>query len=377
MKNKDHLSGQATVKALTSGKVFYFGAGPAALPMQVKQQVRHELLDYQGTGISILELSHRSEQFLEIVASSFSRIRSLLSIPDDYRILFLPAGARAQFSMIPLNIAGVNSCADYLLTGYWSRQAAQEGGRYLKASIAASSEDDDFNSIPSVQGWKLDSHAAYVYLTSNETIKGVEFHALPGCIERPLVSDMTSNLLSRPVDLSRYGLIFAGTQKNLGTAGLCVVIVHRELLGRARSQTPALFNYALQDEADSLMNTPPVISWYITRLVLEWVEEQGGVEAMDKMHRTRSEKLYAAIDGSGLFYNSVAKDCRSRMNVTFAVRDDALRDRFLKESVDAGLLALEGHRSAGDFRASLYNAMPDEGVNELIDFIRSFTRRYG
>ena len=377
MKSKETFSDHAPVKALKSGKIFYFGAGPAALPMEVKQRVRDELLDYQGTGISILELGHRSDEFLQIVAASSSRLRSLLSVPDEYQVLFLPAGARAQFSMIPLNLANHSESSDYILTGYWSSQAAKEGGRYCKVNIAASSEADNFNSIPPLPEWQLDKQAAYVYMTSNETIKGVEFHDVPDTVDRPLVSDMTSNILSRPIDVSRHGLIFAGTQKNLGTAGLCVVILHRELLGKSRSETPSLFNYALQNEADSLMNTPPVVTWYITNLVLEWVEHHGGVETMSGMHNERSQRLYAAIDASGLFFNSVKSDCRSTVNVSFDIREKSLRNTFLSDANNAGLLALEGHRFAGGFRASLYNAMPTAGVNALIEFIQTFERRYG
>ncbi|MDX1518720.1 MAG: 3-phosphoserine/phosphohydroxythreonine transaminase [Gammaproteobacteria bacterium] len=361
----------------TTERVFYFGAGPAAIPAPVKQRVQAEIMDYRGTGISIMELGHRSDAFLEIVASSTARLRALLAVPEDYRILFLPGGARAQFSLIPMNLCTSDASADYLVSGHWSAMAAREGGRYLHANVVASSESDGFNCIPPVADWQLDSKAAYVYLTSNETIKGVELHELPGDVDRPVVCDMTSSLMTRPVDVARYGLIFAATQKNLGTAGLCVVILHRELLDRSRPETPSIFNYSAQSGADSLLNTPPVISWYITDLVLQWLEDEGGLNAMAARHRERSGKLYSVIDSSGLFFNPVSPDCRSRINISFDIYNVDLRDIFLCEAEAAGLLALKGHQSVGGFRASLYNAMPDEGVEVLIDFIKSFEVRYG
>jgi len=359
------------------GPPYYFAAGPAVLPRPVKLRLRDELLDYGDTGVSILELGHRSDAFLEIVDRSRARLRALLEIPDDYRVLLLPAGARAQFSMIPMNLVSPETTVDFVLTGYWSRQAMNEAARYCPVNVAASSEADDFNSIPSADSWKLDDNAGYVYLTANETIKGVEFHTLPDGIHRPLVCDMTSSILTTPVDVSRYGLIFAASQKNLGTAGLCLVIVHRDLLGRARPETPVLFNYARQDEMNSLMNTPPVVSWYVMDMVLEWLQQQGGPAAMAGMHEERSARLYRCIDDSGLFGNRIAADCRSRVNISFELHQPTLRDTFLQASRAAGLLALEGHKSAGDFRASLYNAMPTAGVDALIDFLRDFESRHG
>lgn len=358
-------------------QLYYFAAGPAAVPMAVKQQVQAGMLDYGGSGLSILELGHRSEAFLEIVANSKQRLHSLLAIPDDYRLLFLPAGARAQFSMIPLNLTRPDSTVDYVISGYWSAQAAQEAGRYCRVNVVAGSEADAFNHIPDVNDWHLQAQADYVYLCANETIKGVEFHDIPDAVTRPVVSDMTSNILTAPLDVSRYGLIFAGSQKNLGTAGLCVVIIHRELLGRARQETPMLFNYAWQDDKDSLMNTPPVVSWYVMERVLEWLQEQGGLAAMATMHAERSARLYRLIDDSSLFQNPVRPDCRSRVNVTFDITVPELRQSFLNAARDAGLVGLEGHQSAGAFRASMYNAMPTAGVDTLIHFMRDFAARHG
>ncbi|MCG8324964.1 MAG: 3-phosphoserine/phosphohydroxythreonine transaminase, partial [Thiotrichales bacterium] len=283
-------------------------------------------------------------------------------------------GARAGFAMIPQNLAARDAGADYIVSGYWSQQAAGEASRYCRVNVAASSEAGAFTSLPVVHSEVLDKTAAYVYLTSNETIQGVEYQRIPDEIQQPLVCDMTSNLLTGRVDVRRYGLIFAGTQKNLGTAGLCVVIIRRELLGRARAETPSIFDFTRQARADSLLNTPPVITWYVLDRVLAWLQEQGGVEAMAGVHAERSQRLYRVIDESGLFSNPVDPGCRSRVNIPFTINNEQLSDAFLQGARDAGLLALEGHKSAGGFRASIYNAMPTEGVDLIIDFIRSFAQ---
>jgi len=347
------------------------------LPRAIMEQAQAELLDWHGTGISIMEMSHRSREFQSIVDQSNADLRALLDISADYEILFLQGGATSQFSMVPLNLAGPNGHACYLHTGHWSGLALEDARRHCAVRVAASSEATRFASIPPRADWQVAADAAYFYYTANETIGGVEFHFVPEVSGPPLVSDMTSNFLSRPVDVSRFGIIFAGAQKNFGPAGLVVVIMRRDLLGRCGSSVPRLYDYATYAAHKSLYNTPATFSWYLAGLAFAWIRGQGGVAAMEVNAMRRSACLYDAIDASGFYSNPVPAEFRSRMNVPFILADPALDQAFLAAAHDAGLEALAGHRSVGGMRASLYNGMPDAGVATLIDFMQEFARRHG
>ena len=359
-------------------RVFNFSAGPATLPLAVLERAQAELLEWNGAGASVMEISHRSKEFIEVAERAEEDLRELLQIPTNYRVLFLQGGAQLQFAMVPLNLLGEVSKADYINTGQWSRKAIAEGKRYAQVNIAASSEADGFNSVPPQSDWRLDPDAAYVHYTPNETIGGVEFHRIPEVGEVPLVADMSSTVLSRPLDVSRFGVIYAGAQKNIGPAGLTIVIVRDDLLGGTRAVAPKLFDYGQQAESGSMMNTAPTFAWYMAGLVFEWLKEQGGLEVMADLNRRKAAKLYQAIDESGGFYrNPVAPDSRSWMNVPFTLADPALDSAFLAESKEAGLHALKGHRSVGGMRASIYNAMPEAGVEALIGFMGEFQRARG
>lgn len=359
-------------------RVVNFSAGPAALPLPVLEQVQQELLDWQHTGASVMEISHRSEAFLSLAEQSEADLRELLDIPDDYAVLFLQGGAQMQFSMVPLNLLNESASADYAITGFWSRKAMDEGGRYAKVNIAASAEDDGFTRIPPMDRWRLDPKASYLHYTPNETIHGLEFHWEPDAGEVPLVADMSSNILSRPLDVSKFGLIYAGAQKNAGPAGLTLVIVRKALLGRTAPLAPRLFDYAQQAAAGSMLNTVPTFSWYVASLVFKWLRQQGGVGAMAEVNRRKAGKLYACIDRSGGFYhNHVAVECRSRMNVPFRIEPAELEAAFVQQSEREGLIGLKGHRAVGGIRASLYNAMPESGVDVLVEFMDDFMRLNG
>jgi phosphoserine aminotransferase len=358
-----------------STPVYNFGAGPAMLPKSVMQQAQEEFLDWHGSGISVLEMSHRSSEFLSIAAQSEADLRELLSIPDNYRVLFLQGGATSQFAMVPLNLLGEGDTADYIYTGNWSGKAIKEAQRFARVHIAASSEADRFLTLPPREDWRLSNDPRYVYYTSNETIGGVEFDAVPDVGGIPLVCDMTSNFLTRRVDVSRFGVIFAGAQKNFGPSGIVVVIVREDLVGRARQGIPSLYDYAVHNDTGSMYNTPPTFSWYLCGLMFRWIREQGGVDVMDTRSRERSAKLYAAIDASGFYHNPIDPRCRSRMNIPFTLPDESLEKPFLAEAKEAGLVTLEGHRSVGGLRASLYNGMPMAGVEALIAFMQDFERR--
>ena len=360
-----------------SNPVYNFGAGPAMLPKSVMQQAQAEFLDWHGSGVSVLEMSHRSSEFMSIVAAAEADLRQLLSIPDNYRVLFLQGGASSQFAMVPLNLLGEDDTADYIYTGNWSGKAIKEAQRFASVHIAASSEGDGFLTLPPREDWRLSDAPRYLYYTSNETIGGVEFSVDPDAGDVPLVCDMTSNFLTRRVDVSRFGVIFAGAQKNFGPSGIVVVIVRDNLIGRARQGIPSLYDYAVHNKAGSMYNTPPTFSWYLCGLMFRWIREEGGVDAMDARSRERSAKLYAAIDGSGFYNNPVDPRCRSRMNVPFTLPDASLEKPFLAEAKEAGLVTLEGHRSVGGLRASLYNGMPMAGVEALIAFMQDFEQRYG
>lgn len=358
-------------------RVFNFSAGPAVLPLDVLEQARDQLTDWNGCGMSVMELSHRSKEFIGIAESAETDLRRLMGIGDDYAVLFLQGGATTQFGAVPLNLAGSDSAADYLVTGSWSKKAIAEAKRFCRAAAAADASAGKFTGIPDPAGWTLREDAAYVHYTPNETIGGVEFHFIPETGGVPLVADMSSTILSRPVDVSRFGLIYAGAQKNIGPAGLTVVIVRRDLLGRAREGTPTMLDYAPMAEADSMLNTPPTFAWYVAGLVFRWLIDQGGLEAVAERNRAKAELLYGAIDASDFYSNPVRPDCRSRMNVPFTLADPELDPRFLEGAMAAGLTNLKGHRSVGGMRASLYNAMPEEGVRALVEYMADFERRHG
>lgn len=361
-------------------RVFNFSAGPATLPEEVLEQVRDELLDWQGAGMSVMEMSHRGKAFMSIAEQAEADLRELLGVPDDYRVLFLQGGAAGQFAAVPLNLLGGKDAADYVVTGNWGKKARKEGGKYCDARIAASTEGGGFTDVPPRADWNLSADAAYVHYTPNETIQGVEFDEVPHIDETgdvPLVADMSSNFLSRPVDVSRCGAIYAGAQKNVGPAGVTVAIVRDDLLGRARADTPMVLDYKAQAEADSMLNTPPCFAWYVAGLTLQWLKRQGGLEAIAERNARKADKLYGFIDDSGFYSNPVAPGARSRMNVPFLLADDSLNAAFLEQAEAAGLPGLKGHRSVGGMRASIYNAMPEAGVDALIDFMGEFERKNG
>ena len=365
---------ESSLSSLERG-VFNFGAGPAMLPAAVMRRAQEELLDWQGTGISVIEMSHRSKHFAGIVEESESDLRELLDIPDSHRVLFLQGGASSQFAMVPMNLLGAGQTADYVHTGIWSGKAIKEAKRFGNINIAASSEANNFMSIPATSEWDLDDTAAYIYFTDNETIGGLEFPSIPDIGKVPLVSDMTSNFLSRPLDVSRFAAVFAGSQKNIGPAGLVIVIVKEDLIGKAGDGVPSLYDYAIQDREKSLYNTPPTFTWYMAGLVFKWVKAQGGIAAMQSLSEQKSSMLYDFIDESGFYANPVVPEFRSRMNIPFTLANDELNESFLSQAKDAGLVELKGHRSVGGMRASLYNAMPVEGVSKLLDFMREFERK--
>ncbi len=354
---------------------FNFSPGPATLPLEVLEQAREELLDWGGGGTSVMELSHRGTAFLQCAGEAEADLRELLAIPGNYRVLFMQGGAAAQFSIVPMNLVPAGGTADYINTGHWSQKALSEAQRYCKVHVAADAAGSGYRALPPPQQWTLTGDAAYVHYTPNETIGGVEFHFVPQ-VAAPLVADMSSTLLSRPVEIARYGLIYASAQKNIGPAGLCVVIVREDLLGRARAETPTAFNYRLVADEHSMLNTPPTFSWYVAGLVFKWLKRQGGLAKMAERNRTKAERLYRAIDASGFYSNTVAAECRSWMNVPFTLPRPELDAIFLEESSHAGLLNLKGHRVLGGMRASLYNAMPPEGVDALVAFMADFARRH-
>jgi len=359
-------------------RVFNFSAGPAVLPQQVLEQARAELLDWRGAGMSVMEMSHRGKEFLSIAEQAESDLRQLLDIPPSYKALFLQGGASSQFAMVPLNLLGGKTKADYVCTGHWSKKAIAEGKRFGTVNIVATTEESKFTGIPPQREWRLDPEAAYLHYVPNETIAGVEFHWTPEAGDVPLVVDMSSTLLSRPIDVSRFGVIYAGAQKNIGPAGLTIVIIREDLLGQASEQVPSMFNYKVHADNGSMYNTPPAYAWYMAGLVFQWLKEQGGLAAMAERNQRKADKLYAAIEGSGGFYrNPVDPACRSWMNVPFVLADAALDEAFLAEAKGAGLVQLKGHRSVGGMRASIYNAMPEEGIDALIDFMQAFHKQKG
>ncbi len=357
-------------------RIFNFSAGPSTLPEAVLEQAKDEMLDWRGSGMSVMEMSHRGKQFMSIAAELETDLRALMNIPENYRVLFLQGGASAQFSFIPQNLLGDKIKACYVKTGTWSKKAIKDAKPYCEAIISASSKHGHFTTIPNISSWEIDSEAAYLHYTSNETIHGVEFNTTPDAKGLPLVCDMSSNILSRPIDVSEFGLIYAGSQKNMGAAGVTVVIVRDDLLGKCSKLVPPVFNYSEQAKNQSMLNTPTTYSWYLMGLVLKWVQAQGGVTAMEQRNIAKSAKLYQAIDASTLYRNSVEIVSRSRMNVPFILTNEALETEFLTAAEAAGLNELKGHRLTGGMRASIYNAMPEKGVDALISFMREFERTH-
>ena len=358
-------------------RVFNFSAGPAMLPQAVLEQAQQEILDWQGSGMSVMEMSHRGKEFMSIAAQAETDLRELMGISDDYAVLFLQGGASSQFAMVPMNLLGDKKSADYINTGAWSKKAIAEAKRYCEVNVAASSEGSKFTTAPPQASWQSNPDAAYVHYTPNETIGGVEFPFVPDTGTIPLVADMSSTILSRPVDVSRYGIIYAGAQKNIGPAGLTVVIIRKDLMGKALASTPTMFDYQVHADNGSMYNTPPTYSWYLAGLVFAWLKEQGGLAKMAEINKRKADKLYAAIDASAFYANPVDPLCRSWMNVPFTLANPELDAVFLQESKEEDLTTLKGHRSVGGMRASIYNAMPEEGVNNLIAFMAEFERRHG
>ena len=353
-------------------RIFNFSAGPAALPEAVLGQVQAELLEWQGTGASVMEVSHRGKPFMEMAAKAEQDLRDLMGIPNNYKVLFLQGGATAQFSAIPLNLMGDKTTADYAHTGHWGKKAIRDGKRFLDVNVVCDTSEEGYKHVPEADSWKLNDDAAYLHITPNETIAGVEFDWLPET-DVPIVADMSSTILSRPIDVSKYGVIYAGAQKNIGPAGLTIVIVRDDLIGNFPENASRLMDYAVMAGSDSMDNTPPTFAWYLAGKVFTWLKELGGVEAMAELNRAKAEKLYAYIDASDGFYtNPVAVGNRSWMNVPFILHDSDLDAEFLSQSSDAGLHALKGHRSVGGMRASIYNAMSIDGIDALIDFMQSF-----
>lgn len=355
-------------------RVFNFSPGPAVLPVEVLEQARDELLDWHGTGMSVMEMSHRGKAFISIAEQAEADLRRLLSVPANYKVLFVQGGATTQFAAVPLNLSAAGQTVDYVNTGSWSKKAVGEAKRYAKVNIAADA-GTPYCSIPRVATWNTTTDAAYLHYTPNETIGGVEFHSVPDVGSVPLVADMSSTLLSRPIDVSKFGVIYAGAQKNIGPAGLTVIIVRDDLLGRARADTPSVLDYAAMAKDGSMLNTPPTYTWYIAGLVFQWIERQGGLAALGEANRAKAAAMYDAIDASPFYSNPVATDARSWMNVVFTLARPELDKPFLAEAKAAGLVTLEGHRSVGGMRASLYNAMPMDGVNALLSFMDDFARR--
>ncbi len=357
-------------------RCYNFCAGPASLPESVLKIARDDMLEWHGTGLSLMEMSHRSPEVVGVAQHAEQTLRSLLGISDDYAVLFLQGGASTQFSAVPLNLLGDKRSADYVNTGEWSKKAIEEGRRYGEVNVVASSKDTNFATIPPQSQWQLGSDASYLHYTPNETIGGVEYFWTPQ-VDVPLVADMSSTILSRPIRVNEFGVIYAGAQKNIGPAGLTLVIVRRDLLGRAHAMCPAMLNWKIAADNDSMYNTPPTFALYLAALVFDWLVEQGGLGAMERLNRRKAQKLYAAIDSSAFYANPVELPSRSLMNVPFTLADAGLDKQFLKESEAAGLLNLKGHRSVGGMRASLYNAVSEAAVDALIAFMQDFEQRNG
>jgi len=358
-------------------RVFNFSAGPAALPEPVLRQAADEMLDWQGSGMSVMEMSHRGKEFMGIHAEAVALLRELLAVPANYKVLFMQGGAIAENAIVPMNLLRGFTGADYIDTGEWSKKSIEEAGKYCQVNVAASAKDTSYTTIPARATWKLDPNAAYVHICANETIGGVEYHFTPDVGDVPLVADVSSNILSRPLDVSKYGLIYGGAQKNIGPAGLTIVIIRDDLLGRSLPITPSAFDYGAQAAADSMLNTPPTYAIYVAGLVFKWIKAQGGLAAMEAHNRAKAALLYDYLDSQDFYSAPVAKDSRSLMNVPFKLRDARLDDAFLKGAQARGMVQLKGHRVVGGMRASIYNAMPLEGVQALVAWMKAFEKEHG
>lgn len=357
-------------------RVFNFSPGPAMLPAEVLEQAQAEMLDWHRTGMSVMEISHRGDEFIQLTEQIEANLRELLAIPANYHVLFAAGGASHQFSMVPLNLLAKGNTADYVETGQWSQKAIAEAKRYGAINIVARSEKNPLVHIPSLDRWTLNPQAAYVHYTPNETIDGVEFHWVPRTGSVPLVADMSSTLLSRPININDYGIIYAGAQKNIGPAGLTLVIIRDDLLKEPWAETPILYDYRIQVKNKSCYNTPPTYSWYLVGLVFEWLKRQGGLQAMAERNQRKAKKLYQFIDQHEFYSNGVDPTCRSWMNVPFSLKNPELDEVFLAESAANGLTNLKGHRLVGGMRASIYNAMPEAGIDALIGFMNDFALRH-
>jgi len=358
-------------------RIFNFSAGPAVLPELVLEIAAGEMLDWHGSGMSVMEMSHRGKEFMGIAAKAEADLRGLLAIPSSYKVLFLQGGAIAENALVPMNLLGGRSVADYVNTGEWSKKSIKEAKKYCTVNIAATAEDKNFTYVPALDTWKLSRDSAYVHVCTNETIGGVEYQWTPETGDVPLVADMSSHIMSRVIEVAKYGVIYAGAQKNMGTAGLTVVIVRDDLLDRALPITPSVFHWKEQAAAESMLNTPATYSVYIAGLVFEWLQAQGGLAAIEKKNIAKARLLYDYLDRSKFFLSPVRKEDRSRMNVPFKLRDEKLDEVFLKGAVERGMVQLKGHRAVGGMRASIYNAMPLEGVQTLVDYMQEFEQRHG
>ena len=358
-------------------RVFNFSAGPAALPEEVLKQAADEMVDWQGSGQSVMEMSHRGKEFIAIAQAAEADLRELMDIPANYKVLFLQGGATLQFEMIPINLLAGKASADYVHTGEWAKKAIKAAKTFCNVNVVASAEDKSFTYAPAQADWKLTKDAAYVHYTAKETIGGVEFNWVPNTGDVPLVCDMSSNILSRPVDVAKYGLVYAGAQKNIGPAGLTIVIVRDDLVGKAVPTPPAMLNYQTHVDAESMYNTPPTYAIYIAGLVFQWLKRNGGIAAMEQKNIDKANLLYGYLDNSDFYRNPVARPDRSRMNVPFTLKDAGLDDEFLKGAKARGMVQLKGHRSVGGMRASIYNAMPVEGVKALVDYMQEFAASKG
>jgi phosphoserine aminotransferase len=353
-------------------RVYNFSAGPSTLPEPVLANAASEMLDYHGSGMSVMEMSHRSAIYTDIIKGAETLLREIMGIPDNYKVLFLHGGASSQFAMVPLNIIGKTGKADYINTGAWSKKAIAEGKRYGTVQVIASSEDKNFTCIPHLDKSMFDPDASYVHITTNNTIYGTRYPALPDTGDVPIVADMSSNILSEEYDVSAFGIIYAGAQKNIGPAGVTVVIIRDDLIGDALECTPTMFKYKTHAEKESMFNTPPTYNIYIAKLVFEWIKEQGGVAALQEINKKKAAMIYEFLDNSKLFTGTVVPQVRSYMNVPFVLPSEALNAKFIKEATSTGLVNIKGHRSVGGMRASIYNAMPLEGVIALVDFMKKF-----
>lgn len=359
-------------------RAYNFCAGPAALPEAVLQQAQAELVDYQGKGLSVMEMSHRSADYVAIAEQAEQDLRDLLNVPSNYKVLFLQGGASQQFAMIPMNLLRGKTSADYVNTGMWSDKAIKEAKKFCQVNVVASDEANNFRAVPAFESWQRNNDAAYLHYTPNETIHGVQFDFIPDVGDVPLVADYSSIILAEPLDVSKFGLIYAGAQKNIGPAGLVVVIVREDLLGQTIKGTPTMLDYKIHADNGSMYNTPSTYAWYLSGLVFKWLKTQGGLEKMADINHRKAAKLYAAIDGSGGFYaNPVAIANRSMMNIPFTLADSGLDKTFLKEAEANQLLNLAGHRSVGGMRASIYNAVPEQAIDTLVAFMQDFAKRHG